>query len=76
MLFRRIYQFLIVFCVGLAGLLALKKALGLSDYVIPGLPLIVETAGTAAPAYFTDVLNTLSVTVLGQAISIFMAFTV
>ncbi len=74
MLFRRIYQFLIVFCMGMAGLMGLKAALGLSDYVIPGLPMVLEVARSAAPGYLKDVMNTLSVTVLGQAISIFMAF--
>ena len=76
MLFRRIYQFLIVFVVGLGGLLLVKKTLGLSDYVIPGMGLILDTASTSAPGYVQDVLDTLSVTVLGQALSICMAFTV
>ena len=35
MLSRRIYQFLIIYCIGLAFLLLLKYGLGLSDYVIP-----------------------------------------
>lgn len=76
MLFRRIYQFLIVYCLGLFSLLAIKKLLSLSDYVIPGIALIRETAGLVISGYFFDVLNTLSVTVLGQFISIVMAFTV
>ena len=74
MLFRRIYQFLIVFAVFITGLLALKQILGLSDYVIPGPALIWETARQAASGYTADVGSTLSVTVLGQALSIFMAF--
>ena len=74
MLFRRIYQFLIVYCIGVTGLLAIKYAAGLSNYVIPGVPMVIETAGRMLSGYFFDVLNTLSVTILGQMISIFMAF--
>lgn len=76
MLFRRIYQFLIVYFLGILGLLLIKQLLGLSDYVIPGVPLIWETAGDTARGYFFDVINTLGVTVLGQLISIVLAFTV
>ena len=76
MLFRRIFQFLIVYMIGISFLLLIKLVLSLSDYVIPGVPLIVETAGLVFKEYFFDVMNTLSVTVLGQFISIVMAFTV
>ena len=74
MLFRRIYQFLIVYFIGVTGLLAIKYAADLSDYVIPGVPLVIDTANRMLSGYFFDVLNTLSVTVLGQMISIFLAF--
>ncbi|MBU1195500.1 MAG: ABC transporter permease subunit [Proteobacteria bacterium] len=74
MLFRRVYQFLIVYIIGLLSLLGLKMILGLSDYVIPGFFLIIETAHATAQVYFYDVLNTLGVTVLGQCASIIMAF--
>ncbi len=76
MLFRRIYQFLIVYVIGLSMLLILKKGLGLSNYVIPSISLIVETAHQMVSIYFYDVINTLGVTVLGQCLSIIMAFTV
>ncbi|MCP4296851.1 MAG: ABC transporter permease subunit [Proteobacteria bacterium] len=76
MLSRRIYQFLIVYILAIAGLLLVKLSLGLSDYVIPGVSLIVDTAGETARDYFYDVLNTLRVTVIGQIISIILAFTV
>ena len=76
MLFRRIYQFLIVYVIGVSFLLMIKAALSLSDYVIPGVPLIMETAGQVFYVFFADVMNTLGVTVLGQFMSIFMAFTV
>lgn len=73
---RRIYQFLIVYTVGLAGLLLLKEILGLSNYVIPAIPLIIETAGEVGRGFFNDVLNTLWITFLGQIISTILAFTV
>ena len=76
MLFRRIYQFLIVYIIGISFLWMIKIGLSLSDYVIPGIPLITETAGQVFKEYFFDVINTLSVTVLGQFISIVLAFTV
>jgi len=76
MLFRRIYQFLIVFIVGVGGLLLLKQLLGLSDYVIPSIPLITETAREVAGDFFTDVLDTMCVTFLGQIISTILAFVV
>lgn len=76
MLFRRLYQFFIVYTIGLAGLLILKYSLSLSNYVIPGIPSIIETARQVFYDYFFDVINTLSVTVLGQFVSIALAFTV
>ncbi|MCI5179019.1 MAG: ABC transporter permease subunit [Candidatus Electrothrix sp. AW3_4] len=76
MLVRRTYQFLIVYCIGLASLLGLKYALSLSDYVIPSIPLILETAGQVFSDYFRAAFSTLSVTVLGQIISIILAFSV
>ena len=76
MLFRRIYQFLIVYGLGVMGLLLIKQVLSLSDYVIPGIALIGESFGQMAPGYTTDVFNTLSVTILGQGVSILLAFTV
>ena len=76
MLFRRIYQFLIVYIIGILLLLMIKTGLSLSDYVIPGVALIVETTGQVFKEYFFDVMNTMSVTILGQCLSIIMAFTV
>lgn len=73
---RRIYQFLIVYMVGVGGLLLLKQLLGLSNYVIPAIPLIIETAAEVGKGYFGDVLDTLWITFLGQIISTILAFTV
>jgi ABC-type nitrate/sulfonate/bicarbonate transport system permease component len=62
--------------IGVLVLLGIKTFLSLSDYVIPGVPLMIETARQFFRFYFFDVMNTLSVTVLGQFLSIVMAFTV
>lgn len=75
-LVRRIYQFLIIYLLGIFSLLAVKYALGLSDYVIPGPAEIGYTGIENFGRYFTDVLNTLTVAVLGQFISIFLALLV
>lgn len=76
MLFRRIYQFLIVYAVGMLLLLLVKLSLSLSDYVIPGFGTIYETLIVVFKPFLFDVLNTLSITILGQAMSIILAFTV
>jgi NitT/TauT family transport system permease protein len=73
MLARRIYQFLIVYAVGLSLLLGLKYLVGLSDYVIPGPPLLWQTFRDVHGRYAADTLNTLTVAVLGQVISICLA---
>ena len=73
---RPIFAWVIAIIIMLAGLLAIKYGIGLSDYVIPGIDLVRETAVRVALDYFFDVFNTLGVTVLGQLISIALAFTV
>jgi NitT/TauT family transport system permease protein len=73
MLHRRIYQFVLVYFIGLAFLFSVKWIFNLSDYVIPGLSDIYITAGKVSARYFFDVLNTLSVAVVGHVISIAMA---
>ena len=76
MLHRRIYQFLIIYCLGLFFLLLVKYVLNLSDYVIPGPVDIWKTCNRVFIRYFYDVMNTLSVAVIGQIISICLAFLV
>ncbi|MBI9088982.1 MAG: ABC transporter permease subunit [Desulfobacterium sp.] len=74
MLGRRILQFFLIFALGLLMLMGVKYGLGLSDYVIPGPGEIITTSQAVAQDYFFDTLNTLMVAVIGQCISIFMAF--
>lgn len=73
MLHRRIYQFFIIYGIGLSFLLAIKYSLTLSDYVIPGPMELWNTSARFASQYFTHVMNTLSVAVIGQVASILMA---
>ena len=72
-LHRRIYQFLIIYLLGVGGLLVLKYATGLSDYVIPSPKNIWETWETVWRRFSMDVFNTLLVAVVGQVISVFLA---
>ena len=74
MLLRRIYQFLIIYALGLAFLILLKYTLTLSDYVIPGPLELVKIFRQFYTQYLSHVMNTLSVAVIGQIISILMAF--
>jgi NitT/TauT family transport system permease protein len=76
MLPRRIFQFLIIYFLGLAVLLAVKYVLQLSNYVIPGPPLIWETFQAEAVRYFKDVLDTMSIAIIGQVLSICLALLV
>ena len=76
LLHRRIYQFLIIYFMAVSLLLLVKYGLKLSDYVVPGPVDIYTTALAESRRYFADVMNTLMVAVLGQIISIFMAFLV
>ena len=73
MLHRRIYQFFIIYILVLAVLMVIKYSLGLSDYVIPSLNEIWQTARQFFPVYFVAVINTLSVAILGHILSICLA---
>ena len=76
MLPRRIYQFLIIYALGVAVLLAIKYALNLSDYVIPAPAELWITSSEVSARYFSDVMNTLMVAIIGQVISICLALSV
>lgn len=76
MLLRRIYQFLIIYLLGLSFLLGIKYLFHLSDYVIPSLASIWRTFAGEFSRYFYDAVDTLSVAVIGQLISILLAFAI
>lgn len=76
MLLRRICQFLLIYAIGLLGLLAIKYGLGLSDYVIPGVAALWGTSRDVLTRYAADVLDTLGVAVVGQVLSVFLALVI
>ncbi len=73
MLHRRIYQFFIIYFLGLATLFIIKFVLNLSDYVIPGPSEIWQTAQSVFLRYIVNVIDTLSVAILGHLLSICLA---
>jgi len=76
MLPRRILQFLIVYALGIVILLAVKYSLDLSNYVIPDPLELVKTGRQVFIRYIKDVLNTFSIAVIGQVVSIVLAVAV
>ncbi len=73
MLHRRIYQFFMIYFIGLAVLMLVKYSLNLSDYTIPGVNEIWNTYRRYFGLYFMAVLNTLAVAILGHLLSICVA---
>lgn len=73
MLHRRIYQFVLVYLVGLGFLFLIKHGLGLSDYVIPSIGELRNTAREVSGRYILDVANTLLVAIVGHVLSIVLA---
>jgi NitT/TauT family transport system permease protein len=73
MLYRRLYQFLAIYGLALSFLFLVKYSLQLSDYVIPSPSGVWETAIGVFARYFLNVLDTLSVTVVGHILSILLA---
>ncbi len=73
MLYRRIYQFFIIYFLGVMTLFMVKYVLNLSDYVIPGPMEIWHTGESVFIRYFFNVIDTLSIAVLGHILSIFLA---
>lgn len=76
MLVRRMGQFLLIYLLGIAGLLGLKYGLRLSDYIIPAPPDIAKTLVSETRRYAPEVMDTLSVAVIGQVVSVVLALTV
>ncbi|MEN8244982.1 MAG: ABC transporter permease subunit [Thermodesulfobacteriota bacterium] len=76
MLHRRIYQFLIIFLMGIALLFLVKYLFGLSNYVIPSPVDLKTTLGMVYKSYGMDVASTLTVAIIGQVASIFLALLV
>ena len=73
MLSRRVYQFFIIYFLGITVLFLIKYVLNLSDYVIPSPPEIWQTGRHVFIRYLVNVIDTLSVAVLGHLLSICLA---
>jgi NitT/TauT family transport system permease protein len=73
MLHRRIYQFFIIYVLGVTVLFLIKYGLHLSDYVIPSPLEIWQTGQRVFFRYFFNVIDTLSVAILGHILSICLA---
>ena len=73
MLSRRLYQFFIIYLLGITVLFLIKYVLSLSDYVIPSPLEILQTGRHVFIRYLINVIDTLSVAVLGHIISVCLA---
>ena len=73
MLFRRIYQFFIIYFIGITILFVIKYVLNLSDYVIPSPLEIWQTSQNVFRRYLFNVFDTLSIAILGHMLSICLA---
>ena len=73
MLHKRLYQFFLVYGMGLALLYMVKTGFGLSDYVIPSLQELKTTTGAIFLSYIRDTANTLVVAIIGHTLSICLA---
>ena len=73
MLSRRIYQFFIIYLLGMAVLFLIKYVLHLSDYVIPSPLEIWQTGRQVFVRYLNNVFDTLSVAILGHIVSVCLA---
>jgi NitT/TauT family transport system permease protein len=73
MLHRRIYQFFIIYFLGLGVLFVIKYGLNLSDYVIPSPAELWISGRRFFPTYLAAVVDTLLVAVLGHILSICLA---
>ena len=73
MLSRRIYQFFIIYFIGITILFLIKYVLNLSDYVIPSPLEIWQTGQNVFTRYLFNVMDTLSIAILGHMLSICLA---
>ncbi len=76
MLHRRVFQFLIIYCLFIGSLMTLKYSLELSDYVIPAPSGMLHTLIAEYQQYSLATLNTMNVAVIGQILSVIMAFVI
>ncbi|MFH0784140.1 MAG: ABC transporter permease subunit [Pseudomonadota bacterium] len=76
MLYRRVFQFFIIYFLFIGGLMLLKYSLQLSDYVIPPPAGMYHTLIAECRQYSLATLNTMTVAIIGQILSVIMAFVI
>jgi len=76
MLRRRVFQFFIIYFLFIGGLMVLKYSLGLSDYVVPAPSGMFHTLVAEYRRYSLATLNTMFVAIIGQILSVVMAFVI
>jgi len=76
MLPKRIFQFFVIYFLFIGGLMTLKYSLQLSDYVIPAPSGILHTLIAEYRQYSLATINTMTVAVIGQIVSVIMAFVI
>jgi NitT/TauT family transport system permease protein len=76
MLLRRIFQFFVIYFLFIGGLMVLKYSLELSNYVIPAPSGMYHTLIAEYRQYSLATLNTMTVAVIGQVLSVIMAFVI
>jgi len=76
MLPRRVFQFFIIYFMFIGGLMVLKYSLELSDYVIPAPSGMFHIFLAEYRRYSLATINTMTVAVIGQILSVIMAFAI
>lgn len=76
MLPKRVFQFFIIYFLFIGGLMALKYSLHLSDYVIPAPLGMLHTLQAEYRQYSLATINTMTVAIIGQIVSVVMAFVI
>ncbi len=76
MLLKRVVQFFVAYFLFIGGLTILKYSLNLSDYVIPAPSGMLHTLLAEYRQYSLATINTMTVAVIGQIISVIMAFAI
>lgn len=76
MLPKRVFQFFVIYFLFIGGLLILKYSLNLSDYVIPAPSGMLHTLIAEYRQYSLATINTMTVAVIGQILSVIMAFVI
>jgi NitT/TauT family transport system permease protein len=76
MLPKRIFQFFILYFLFIGGLILIKYSLNLSDYVIPAPSGMLHTLIAEYRQYSLATMNTMTVAVIGQILSVIMAFVI